>query len=196
MSFTRAKPSGWTDDIDTITAAQINQIDVNQSRAVDGVAGGLSTPTPAIEIGGDGLIVSGSAEISGDALVSGTVTQTGLLDISSGAGIKRDYNVITGSATFDISIGGDGVLEGYYRVNTSVFNVTVNLPHSPAPPNATIATITKTSVAGTNTVTILDNTASPIATLAGGLQGWVECVYSATENAWRVAKWGGSFAIA
>jgi len=52
MTFSRAKPTGWTDDLDTITAAQINQVDTNQSRAVDGTAGGLYTPSPPINIDG------------------------------------------------------------------------------------------------------------------------------------------------
>lgn len=52
MTFSRAKPAGWTDDIDTITATQINQIDTNQSRAVDGTAGGAYTPSPPINING------------------------------------------------------------------------------------------------------------------------------------------------
>lgn len=52
MTFSRAKPAGWTDDIDTITAAQINQIDTNQSRALDGTAGGTYSPVPPLNING------------------------------------------------------------------------------------------------------------------------------------------------
>jgi hypothetical protein len=52
MTFSRAKPAGWTDDIDTITAAQVNQIDTNQSRALDGTAGGTYSPVPPLNING------------------------------------------------------------------------------------------------------------------------------------------------
>ena len=45
MTFSRARPAGWTNDITTISAVEINQIDVNQSRAIDGNGGGPYTPS-------------------------------------------------------------------------------------------------------------------------------------------------------
>jgi hypothetical protein len=55
MTFSRAKPLGFTDDLDVITAAQADQIDTNQSQAIDGAGGGTYLPTAPIEINGAGL---------------------------------------------------------------------------------------------------------------------------------------------
>lgn len=55
MTFSRLNATGWTDDVSTFTAAQANGIDINQSRAVDGNAGGAYLPSAAIQIGGSGL---------------------------------------------------------------------------------------------------------------------------------------------
>lgn len=56
MSFTRAKPPGWVQG-DKLTPTQINHIDVNQSRAIDGTGGGLYTPVAPVRI--DGLYPNG-----------------------------------------------------------------------------------------------------------------------------------------
>lgn len=74
MAFTRAKPAGWTDDVDTITATQINQIDTNQSLAIDGSGGGTYTPTSEIAIAGtSGLRISGTGSAAWLKLSSRTV---------------------------------------------------------------------------------------------------------------------------
>jgi len=52
MAFSRVNPTGYTNDNSTITAAQANQLDINQSRAIDGTAGGTYTPTGQIIISG------------------------------------------------------------------------------------------------------------------------------------------------
>lgn len=49
MAFTRAKPAGWSSG-QPFTAAQVNQIDINQSRAVDGYAGGTYTPSSPLSL--------------------------------------------------------------------------------------------------------------------------------------------------
>lgn len=54
MTFSRVKPTGWTDNIDTITGAQITTIDLNLSNALDGAAGGTYNPTSPIVVGGVG----------------------------------------------------------------------------------------------------------------------------------------------
>lgn len=55
MTFARAKPGGATDDISVITANEFDTVDVNQSRALDGTAGGPYSPTSPIGIGNAGL---------------------------------------------------------------------------------------------------------------------------------------------
>jgi hypothetical protein len=54
MSFTRVKPASWIDG-EVLTATQMNALDTNQSRAVDGNAGGTYTPSAAIIVNGSGL---------------------------------------------------------------------------------------------------------------------------------------------
>lgn len=86
MTFSRAKPTGWTDNVDTITATQINQIDLNQSRAIDGTAGGTYTPSGAVTLGGSAgvfigaantLTVAGTLNVTGQENVSGQLTLSG-----------------------------------------------------------------------------------------------------------------------
>jgi hypothetical protein len=58
--FSRANPTGWVQG-DKLTPPQINQIDVNQSRAIDGTAGGIYSPTETIRIqGSSGLEIGGT----------------------------------------------------------------------------------------------------------------------------------------
>jgi hypothetical protein len=51
MSFTRAKPAGWMNG-ELFVQAEVNQIDENQSRAIDGFAGGSYSPSADIEFPG------------------------------------------------------------------------------------------------------------------------------------------------
>jgi hypothetical protein len=62
MTFSRAKPGGYTDDVDVLPAGELNTIDVNQSRAIDGTDGGLYTPT-LIRIAGDGIQLEGTLRL-------------------------------------------------------------------------------------------------------------------------------------
>jgi len=53
MTFSRANPSGWSTG-NQLTPAQINALDLDHSRAVDGYAGGVFTPSAAIGLQGTG----------------------------------------------------------------------------------------------------------------------------------------------
>lgn len=77
MSFSRQGPTGgWVDNTTVITATQQNGIDVNQSRAVDGTAGGDYTPTGKIRIGGaNGLEIYGTGAAANVQLSSRSVTR-------------------------------------------------------------------------------------------------------------------------
>ena len=60
MAFKRVNDFGWSKG-DKLTPAQINQIDVNQSRALDGVQGGTYSLNNKISLGGTGgLEIAGS----------------------------------------------------------------------------------------------------------------------------------------
>jgi len=76
MTFSRVNALGWTDDFSTITAAQINGLDVNMTSALDGLNGGYYTPTAELAIGGQGLHIWDASLVLGDG-----AGQNGVLDI-------------------------------------------------------------------------------------------------------------------
>jgi hypothetical protein len=97
MTFSRAKPSGWSDDISTITATEINTIDLNQSRAIDGTGGGTYTPSGALTFGGAGGVTianTNTLTVAGAMTVSGTQTLSGQL-VLSGSGAAILYRVLS-----------------------------------------------------------------------------------------------------
>lgn len=51
MTFSRVKPAGWLQD-ELLTPAQINGLDINQSNAIDGAAGGIYSPGADIQLPG------------------------------------------------------------------------------------------------------------------------------------------------
>lgn len=89
MTFVRVKPTGFVDDNDTITGHSIDTIDLNQSRAVDGLNGGTYNPDAPIIIQGDaGIFYQAVAAASRIRLSSRTVTrQQSLLGICEGDGV-------------------------------------------------------------------------------------------------------------
>lgn len=62
MTFSRVKPLGWG-NLDTLTAAEVNQLDLNLSRAIDGTFGGEYNPSAPIVVGGQGLDVGAPARL-------------------------------------------------------------------------------------------------------------------------------------
>ena len=78
MSFTRVNPGGWAVN-DPLTSAQMNQLDINVSQAVDGTAGGTFAPSATIQINGSGF---GTDNLRDSTLTSGqTLIADGVLDI-------------------------------------------------------------------------------------------------------------------
>jgi hypothetical protein len=62
--FSRANPTGWAPG-DVLSAAQINKIDLDQSRAVDGTGGSAGTPyapITSIDIAGSGIRTTGTGD--------------------------------------------------------------------------------------------------------------------------------------
>lgn len=53
MAFSRVKAAGWA-MFEVLTSAQMNQLDINMTKAVDGDGGGTYTPSAPIDIDGDG----------------------------------------------------------------------------------------------------------------------------------------------
>ncbi len=88
MTFARAKPGGYTDDVDLLPADEIDTIDVNQSRAVDGNAGGTYAPSAKIEFNGLGfgglqqdttLEAGETLTVEGQGSAGGTIDVAGLM---------------------------------------------------------------------------------------------------------------------
>jgi len=129
MTFSRVNALGWTDDFSTITAAQINGLDVNMTSALDGLNGGYYTPTAELAIGGQGLhIWDGSLTIGDGAGQNGTINvsdSSGMI-FASGSGIIQSAGSSWGlsGSTWFYSAGVDSNGgAGHHVVNGGVFYV-------------------------------------------------------------------------
>ncbi|MBM61364.1 MAG: hypothetical protein CL484_00265 [Acidobacteria bacterium] len=208
MAFTRANPLGWVKG-QLLTAGQINQVDVNQSQAVDGTGGGVYVPAAPIEIGNAGVIVTG-AGLSGTA---STLSITGLVTLTTQQSgiIKRtdrttiDYNGGV-QANVDIDVSADvyepasAVAVGVQNVGLNINNVGMVAPangqrivirkyEDPAGPpwTDTERTIFYQNNAGVGTpIGFLRGPGSPgaIASTPAGI--WVEFEFDSGAGAWRV----------
>lgn len=108
MTFSRQNALGWTDDFSTITAAQINGLDVNVTRALDGYAGGYYTPTAELAIGGSGLHIWDGSLLIGDG-----AGQVGELDVKDGSGASwRSGSTLAQYAGATWTLGGNVYVSG------------------------------------------------------------------------------------
>ena len=97
MSFTRANPLGWTNLLDPLTPTQLNQIDVNISRALDGTSGGEYTSSSALTINGTAgvnITTSNNLRINGTLSMTGSQTNAaGIILTGNNAALRyRIYN--------------------------------------------------------------------------------------------------------
>jgi hypothetical protein len=90
MSFARQWPSGIADN-DPATGAKLTQLDLNVSRALDGYAGGNSSPSTPIGLGGAGLKMN----LGGKLNLSGAKAPSALMNWFPAV------QVIGGSRVFD-----------------------------------------------------------------------------------------------
>jgi hypothetical protein len=87
MTFARVNPAGWTQNVDPITKPQIDQLDINVSRSLDGTAGGPYTPAASLSIGGAGIeFTDVNHEVASGALI--TVKSGGEIAAESGGQIR------------------------------------------------------------------------------------------------------------
>ncbi len=105
MTFGRAKNQGWTNDVDTITGPELEILDVNQSRALDGTAGGVYSPSSELAVNGSGL----STDNLQDSTFNGDVIVRGRLDLDGNGGriTKRVDTSTLGDADADITLSND-----------------------------------------------------------------------------------------
>ena len=124
MTFARVKPTGWTDDVDVLTATQANTIDTNQSNAVDGAAGGTYTPsgdTSIDDFKSPGLkettviesLIFGSLSrlvLSPTDVIITSAANTAIRDIDTGAAgvmFRIDDSGASGAITHNLNVAAD-----------------------------------------------------------------------------------------
>lgn len=130
--FNRVRTSGLWVSSSVLLPAEMEAFDANQSKAVNGDEGGVWAPSDPIEIGGDGLkvtgacvvtseaqlqggatITGGNLSVADDADVQGNATVAGTLDVGGETTISDDLNVtnnlaVQGTATITGEILGNG----------------------------------------------------------------------------------------
>lgn len=196
MTFARAKPTGWTDDVDSISATEINTIDVNQSNAVDGAAGGTYTPSADVSI----------ASLKSPSLKETTVIESLILGTLGRLALSpTDVVITTSNVTIrDIDAGGAGTL---FRVDDSgtsggAKNLTVKANTTANLKDGEICIIFFQG-AGVENVAILSESGgnNPLYTRTGGTGTDPEFVVLAfntsltgmnPDGEWELAMYGGS----
>lgn len=191
MTFSKAKPAGWTDNIDTPNAAQLGTIDTNQSRAIDGAAGGAYAPTNPVQINGAGL--------SSDNLLSSTIT--GILQRAPNGRLPRRFNtstIIDNVAPVIV----DMTYDVYYAPAGHLNNLTVRLATATGqlPTTGDVLKIVRDGNAGAVVTLVIESEAAPgvpIATIPDGPGAWqASTLYSASfwwdGLVWRSLRWSNA----
>lgn len=117
MTFSRVKPLGWG-NLDTLTSAEINQLDLNVSRAVDGTFGGEYLPSAPIVIAGEGLDVGDPARVGSatprqwveDAIAAALANALGSGSYTPVASNPQGYSVASGNTGRWLRVGNQVVV--------------------------------------------------------------------------------------
>jgi len=122
MAFTRVNPLGWA-LFEELTSAQMNQLDLNASRAIDGVFGGTYNLSAPITINGtmtvtnlnvgtltgdgvfDTLTVNGIATFNDDAYFNDVLHVNGTMAIASNVTMTAGSFIFTSSGDVEIHGG-------------------------------------------------------------------------------------------
>jgi len=176
MTFARAKVApGWSNG-ELITAAQINAIDINQSLAVDGSAGGNYTPTAPVGLGGaaGGLLLTETAGAASNVkLASRDVTRfqalAGACDYQAFANTWETQ--ITTGFWFQVLTGGQvfiplHVPHGQVLKQVTLKYVSANYVDPPGLLPGTMPSVTVERIANTGAVLSLGATTDPSGTVA------------------------------
>jgi hypothetical protein len=121
MTLTAVKPGGW-DVEEVLTSDQMNALQVELLKAIDGVNGGTYSPVSDLVIGGPGeLIVSTTLSILTDLIIEAAafLQVMGTLQLSGVQTVTGDINVPSGGeiniqnlGRIDVESGGDVNLAG------------------------------------------------------------------------------------
>jgi len=102
----RAKPSNWGTG-EKLTSAQMNRIDEQLPYALDGVGGGAYSPSPRIEIAGDGIRVTGPALLEGEVSIGDNAGSQ--LTVYADTYLNRDVVCVTGKK---VTFNGEAEFNG------------------------------------------------------------------------------------
>ncbi len=114
MTFSRANPLSWA-LMEVFTSAQANHIDINQSRAIDGFAGGAYNPTAAI-------VINNQFEVNSTGAAGANVAAIIATGKGSGQGVYSVGGATDGTGVTGIggAPGGEGVAGGGIGVGSGV----------------------------------------------------------------------------
>lgn len=85
-SYTRVG-GNWTDGVDTLTAADLEDFEQKIFESINGDEGGTWAPSGTVVIGGSGVDLQGANHVlSGTLTVDGDIQLDGILDVGSGLG--------------------------------------------------------------------------------------------------------------
>lgn len=187
MTHARVKPAGWTDDVDTITAAEANALDINITRSVDGNAGGAYNNSAEIRFQG-AFRVDGAVDFNGTESHSGAVTFESTVTLS-GTGARVQYR---GDTTADATATISAQLDyRWVAAITANRTLTLSTATAPVPLAGNAIRIRAFPVGGGFTLTIACQAAGNLATLSGATAestgGSIEVVFNGTR--WIVVDW-------
>lgn len=112
MTLVNPKPAGYAFG-EKLPSAHVNSVWSQLVYAIDGNAGGTYAPSSAIVIGGSGLQVTGSCQVSGPLVASGVVTLgDSALDAIAISGTAVFAPAVTFQNGFTVSAGGFAVTAG------------------------------------------------------------------------------------
>ncbi len=85
-SYTRVG-GNWTDGVDTLTAADLEDFEQKIFESINGDEGGTWAPSGTVVIGGSGVDLQGANHVlSGTLTVDGDIQLDGVLEVGSGLG--------------------------------------------------------------------------------------------------------------
>ena len=110
MTFSLIWPSGLTDGISTVDAAELEQLDTDHAAAIDGTNGGTYAPSTALTIGGAGVFASGTGffrTVAGGRIILGDNDYPTLGGAHSGASQvrARSFGFAAATEAHFISLG-------------------------------------------------------------------------------------------
>lgn len=129
---TRANLTAWSSG--AVSPTEFDKLDTNGFKSINGDEGGVWAPSSVIEIGGDGLLMSGDFTADGACIFNAGVEFNGSISFNSGADVTFIDSVLfvddvtLGNTSSDaLTINATTEVEGPWDFNDSVeFNLTVS----------------------------------------------------------------------